>query len=630
MTNIWSILSTFTHYDGRQDAHDRTIHTLKSHGHKYVPSAVWDTMQIMAVFAENNALGLIGGFNQRAKDLKAAAQKLKIWHDGSKGILPGDIVIYADKSGTLTRAEFAIGAKLNISGDYHGGTGRRIRAGSRRIAGYIRPKYAPMPDMDDLQITIAAADVLLDVYGTGDTRSRMLWVFGRENASRIQQEVDRLVDDENEKIFSMAVYAIAGHAGNDEYRKKRLGTYYEKVRKKINAIYDLRGKTIEQAAADVIAGRYRKNETRKLLLKFAEYDPQIVQGEVNRIQKAKKTGKPAAQAPKKTVDGWKANSASLISIFRDGDRPKKSVDGLQGDSFIIKADQQNGKKKAIILDTARYGAKAKIYRELEDVDDAVMVITHPHSDHMGQTANDLVSDGKVSRVYLQARATVPANYLERYDALTKACGRAKIPFTQLRQGDIFRFGGINAKVVFQQISTTTDPLNMRSLCLLFDIAGATFLDCGDHHTGTKESQLDPEEIGPVTIYDSSHHGLYTGDKESFIKAIRPQWIIHSGWKSWPLGSIATAEGDKSKQDAKTRAAQIVYQKYGNLIPGDICGRTEFRIADGIVDVILEKNARKTTVKYKKDGFPHNKTVITCQKAAFHKVKSMIPAGAEFV
>ena len=626
MISIWPILSTFTHYDGSPSAHSDVIKRLKSRGYKYDDSTAWCVLQIMEVFAENNALAMIGGINQRSKYLKAAAKKMGIWHDGGSGILPGDIVVYADKYGTPNHSEFAIGAKLNISGNYNGGTSRRIRAGGRKIAGYIRPKYAPMPDMNDLQITIAAVDVLLDVYRSGSTRTKQLSVFGRENASRIQQEVDRIVDDENEKIFSMAVYAIAGHAGKDEYRKKRLGNYYEKTKKKINAIYDLKGKTTEQAAADVIAGRYRKNETRKLLLKFAGYDPQKIQDKVNEIQKAKQP----AEKEKKEQAGQKIHSASLISIFADGDRSKKSIDGLQGDSFVIKAVQPDGKEKAIILDTARRGAKKKIYKELETVDDAILVITHPHSDHMGQTANDLIEEKKVSHVYLPARATIHADYLARYDALTKACSKAKVPVTQMRQGDTIQYGGVTAKVIFQQISTNKDTVNMRSLCLLFEIAGATFLDCGDHHTGTKESNLDPEKIGPVTIYDSSHHGLYTGDKEKFIKAIKPQWIIHSGWKSWPLGSIGSAEGDKSKQDAKTRAAQIVYQKYGNLIPGDICGRTEFRITDGIVDVILEKNAKQTMVKYKLDGFPHNKTVATCNKATFHKVKSMIPAGAEFI
>ena len=625
MKTLWNVLTTYTKYDGSPTAHADVIKALQPKK-QYKMSDAWCVLQIMAVFYQNGALDMIGGLNRRSKELRDDADAMGIWHEGSSGILPGDIVVYADKKGVPNHSEFAIGANLNISGNYNGGTSRRTRSG-RRIAGYVRPKYAAMPGMDDLQITIAAVDVFLNVYGTKDTRIKNLSVFGRENASRIQQEVDKLDVDENEKIFSMAVYVIAGHAGKDDYRKKRLGTYYEKVRKQVNAIYDMRGKSIDQAAADVIANKYRKNETRKLLLKFCGYDTQKVQDKVNEIMKAKQ--KPAEDQKKPAADG-KIHSARLISIFADADRSKKSIDGLQGDSFVMIAEQPDKKKKAIVLDTARYRAKKKIYKELESVDDAVLVITHPHSDHMGQTANDLVTDRKVSRVYLPNRATIAATYLARYDALVKACSKAKIPVTQLRQGDSFKFGGITAKVVFQQSNASTDSVNMRSLCLLFEIAGATFLDCGDHHVGTKESKLDVSQIGPVTIYDSSHHGLYTGDKDKAIKILKPQWIIHSGWKSWPLGSIGSAEGDKSKQDSKTRAAQIVYQKYGNLIPGDICGRTEFRIVDGAVDVILEKNARQTTVKYKQAGVTHTKTVTTCNKATFKKVKSMIPAGAEFV
>ena len=317
MLTLWPILSTYTHYDGAPTAHADVLKTLKSNGYKYDSSTAWCVLQIMAAFAENNALDMIGGINQRSKYLKAAAQKLGIWHSGSSGILPGDIVVYADKNGVPNHSEFAIGANLNISGNYNGGTSRRTRSG-RRIAGYVRPKYAAMPDMDDLQITIAAVDVFLNVYGTKDTRIKNISVFGRENASRIQQEVDKLDVDENEKIFSMAVYVIAGHAGKDDYRKKRLGTYYEKVRKQVNAIYDMRGKSIDQAAADVIANKYHKNETRKLLLKFCGYDTQKVQDKVNEIMKAKPQ-KPA-EDQKKPADDGKIHSASLISIFADADR----------------------------------------------------------------------------------------------------------------------------------------------------------------------------------------------------------------------------------------------------------------------------------------------------------------------
>lgn len=618
MVTVYNVLNSITKYEGAPSAHSMVIADCRKYAGKTVStSAAWCSETVGAALAAAGGSALTGGFQSSAADLKKHAPK-GTWHSGASGILPGDIVLYGS-NGKPNHTELAIGADLNISGNYTpsgwpNGVYRRRRSG-RSIVGYIRPKYAKMPAMDDLQIRICAADVMLEVYGSKQTRVKNLSVFGAENASRIQQEVDRIAGNEKETIEELAIYTIADRAGTLKYRKKRLGSWAKKVQSRIDEIYLAREKTIEQAAMHVIEDKYHTGETRKLLLKFCGFDPQKVQDEVNRILEEEQPKRQPAEDPA----GWVATKASLVSIFRDGDRSKQSIDGLQGDSFIMKAVQQDGTKKAIVMDTAKYGAKDKVFRELGDVVDAILMITHPHSDHMGQTANDMIKEKKVSHVYLPRRSTIMKDYLERYDALVKDCKTAKIPVTELRQGDRVTYGGMTVKTIFQQADA--DSVNMRSLCFLTQLAGATFLNLGDHHFGTKESKLDPSMIGHVTIFDTSHHGLYTGDRKEAIKAISPDWIIHSGWKSWPLGTVG--------QDPKTRDQQKIYQQYGNLIPGDICGRTELKIENGMVDLVIEKGARQTTIEYYQGGAKKSKTVTTCTKTTFNKVGSMIPHGAAF-
>lgn len=231
----------------------------------------------MSYFYDAGCIDLIGGYAADSGTIKVHAKKLGIWHDGSSGIRPGDIVIYGS---TPNHTEFAIGDDLNISGNYRGGCSRRKRSG-RTINGYVRPKYASMPEMDNLQVTICACDVMLDVYGSGDTRERMLSVFGTRNAELIQYEVTRVWENTKCRTFDFAVYIIMGRAGNDPYRKKRLGKFATAAQKEVDSIRALRSHSKTQCVQDVIAGRYGTGAVRVALLRFNGYDAAKVQGIVN-------------------------------------------------------------------------------------------------------------------------------------------------------------------------------------------------------------------------------------------------------------------------------------------------------------------------------------------------------------
>jgi len=47
-----------------------------------------------------------------------------------------------------------------------------------------------MPLMNDLQVTICAAEVILGTYGSGTNRTNMLAIFGTQNAKAIQNKVN--------------------------------------------------------------------------------------------------------------------------------------------------------------------------------------------------------------------------------------------------------------------------------------------------------------------------------------------------------------------------------------------------------------------------------------------------------
>ena len=598
----WDVYSAVKKYDGSPTAHEDVVNTLQKHGHHAKMSAAWCTMTVMAMLYDAGAIDCIGGYSQISGEARKKAKAKKLFHDGSSGILPFDHVIYGDKSGKPNHSEIAIGKDLNVSGNYNKACNRRKRSG-RRIIGYTRPKYSACANFNNLQVTILAAETLLGTYGTGNDREKNLSVFGKDNAAKVLQEVERIYHSTDQTIFAIAVYAIQGFAGKDPHRKKRLGSWADSVQKKINSIDALKGKTVAEAAQDVLAGKYGTNAIRSALLAFNGYDAAKVQAEVNKALEAK-------PAP------IKGTSASIISLFRDAPRQTKDVDGLQGDCVIVKYN-----KKALIMDTYKAGVLDKIYAEIADCTDVWLYGSHIHSDHMGKNANALIKSGKVSTLLLPERKTINSEYLARYDKLIADANKYGVKVVNIRQGATFCLSGIKGKVLFQQEHPSTDSVNMKSLCTLITVNGRTMLTCGDHHCGTKESDFEYTEH--VDIYKSSHHRLYTGDREQFIANISPDYVIGSGWKCWGLGTVG--------EDPKTKRADKAYQKYANFLPGDVCGRTEFVIgADSVIEVKGEKNMTGRTITYTLNGKTYHKTVHVCERTTFHRVNSMLPAGAKFV
>lgn len=599
MKTAWDVYSAIKDYDGSPTAHEDVVTTVNGHVHHVKMSDAWCTETVMAIMYDAGAIDCIGGYSGNAGDAKKKAKSKGIFHESSSGILPFDYVIYGDKTGKPNHSELAIGKDVNVSGNYNKGCSRRRRSG-RRIVGYIRPKYSQCSEFDNLQITILAAETILGTYGSGADRQKNLSVFGKSNVEKVQAEVERIYHSTEQTIFALAVYAIAGYAGKKDYRRKRLGTWADSVQKRINAIDALKGKTTAEAAHDVLDGKYGTNAVRRLLLDFNGYDTTKVQAEVNRLLQP-------PTAPPKGV------SASIVSLFRDAPRQTKDVDGLQGDCVIVKRN-----KKAIIMDTMRSGALDKIYTEIAGCDEVWLYGSHMHSDHMGANANALVKSGKVSTLLLPKRETVHKDYLARYDKLVLDAARCGVKVVNIGQGDTFYLSGIIGKVLYQQLDTSS--VNMRSLCTLVTVNGRTLLTCGDHHCGTSESGFHYSEH--VDIYKSSHHRLYTGDREKFVKGISPDYVIGSGWKSWGIGTVG--------EDPKTKRADKVYQNYSNFLPGDICGRTEFVVgADTCITVKGEKNMTGKTVSYTLGGKKYSKTVHVCERTTFHKVQSMLPAGSKF-
>lgn len=369
---VWDVLQAAAKYDGSPSAHADVVQTLIAKGHSVKMTDAWCTEAVMAALYEAGGIGLVGGYARTSATLKSHAEKLGIWKKGSRDILPGDIVIYGTKEGTPNHTELALGANINLCGNYaqisRDACQRRKRSG-RTIIGRVRPKYAAMPDMDDLQCTIAAVDCMLNVYGSGDTRKKQLSVFGGNNAAAIQDEIDRVWGKTSLVIRDMAVYTIANRAGKDPYRKTRLGDNAKAVQDEINAIASLAGKTTSGAAQDVVDGRYGKGAVRRLLLAFNKYAADEVQGEVNRMLQSAETG----------------NTETRFRIHVEH-FCRKDESAYGACTAIFQYASDGSIEKCVLIDTAMERTADAVIEDLKaqgvsQID--ALFISHAHGDHYG-------------------------------------------------------------------------------------------------------------------------------------------------------------------------------------------------------------------------------------------------------
>ena len=126
--SFYDVLKVLNKYIGEKDAHKKTVDYLKANNFKMDMETPWCTEFVMAIMHEANCLDLIGTYSQGSGSVKRKATEKGIYHSGSSGIMPGDIVLYG-KNGKPNHVEYAVGASLNVSGNYtlHGHNGAYYR-----------------------------------------------------------------------------------------------------------------------------------------------------------------------------------------------------------------------------------------------------------------------------------------------------------------------------------------------------------------------------------------------------------------------------------------------------------------------------------------------------------------------
>ena len=233
---------------------------------------------------------------------------------------------------------------------------------------------------------------------------------------------------------------------------------------------------------------------------------------------ASKTASSSAAGSAKAVDSLPSNGDNLtISVLNVG----------QADATLI---QYKGKN--MLIDTGDVDSRETLVKQLKShkvqtLD--VVVITHPHGDHMGGMAA-LFQAFPIKKIYDNGQSANTAMY-RNYLKNIKAKG---IPYATLKKGDTVSLGG---DVKFDVLSPGTPftkentqgvsqsgLTNDNSIVCRLVYGKFSMLFTGDAQKEVEDQLLQdyPAAKLKADILKVGHHGSKTSSSDAFIKAVAPQ------------------------------------------------------------------------------------------------------------
>jgi beta-lactamase superfamily II metal-dependent hydrolase len=190
------------------------------------------------------------------------------------------------------------------------------------------------------------------------------------------------------------------------------------------------------------------------------------------------------------------------------------VDVADGDCILI--TEPNG--RAMMIDTGRSEYRDRVKAALREAGVKaldVLLLTHPHNDHIGN-AKWILEHYPVAEVHRIDRE----HNTDTFRKLTAYLANTNVVVKNVRRGDTFTFGEAKCRYLGPQ-NVDTPELNNASAVLKMEYRGTSFLFMGDAEW-TAESLLMLADIDALDadVLKVGHHGLHS-TSVAFLKAVTP-------------------------------------------------------------------------------------------------------------
>ncbi len=240
---------------------------------------------------------------------------------------------------------------------------------------------------------------------------------------------------------------------------------------------------------------------------------------------------------------------ALILIFKPellrdaiNELSKANYDGVyvafinvgQGDSIFLKSP--NGKTMLIDAGTSESFSSIKSVLDDEGVTKLdVVIMTHPHSDHMG-SMNEIAENYKIGTFYMPDAV----NTTSMYDKLLSTLERKKIKTKTIwgsSKSTIKWDDDVEVRVLSPiEGGDYLDNLNDLSIVVKVTYGDTSLLLTGDAESRAEELMLSGEkDLLKADVLKLGHHGSSTSSSKAFLEAVQPKAVVISVGKNNDYG-----------------------------------------------------------------------------------------------
>lgn len=197
------------------------------------------------------------------------------------------------------------------------------------------------------------------------------------------------------------------------------------------------------------------------------------------------------------------------------------IDVGQGDATLINYDNQE-ERYTILYDTGDWqGDEVVPFLQDEDVEEIdIIIISHPHADHIGQLAN-VLDNFSVEEVWMTGNTANSGVYQDALQAVEDSDAAYEEPLA----GDIFDIGPLTFTTLHP--NSLTGDLNDDSLSMHIAFHDISFMFTGDAGKAEEEQIMNRDLPLQADYLQLGHHGSDTSSNSDFIEAVEPTEAIYS-------------------------------------------------------------------------------------------------------
>lgn len=232
-----------------------------------------------------------------------------------------------------------------------------------------------------------------------------------------------------------------------------------------------------------------------------------------------------------------AANPSVVSA--DGERLEVIYfDVGQGDSELLRIPKGDGSYHHLLIDSGESGYAEGLISSLEDMGVKTLdtvVVTHPHSDHMGGMAS-ILRHFTVGALYMPETAEQDTPTTRVYEDLLDAVEEQSIPMHRLEEGGSLGLPDtVKVRIFSPEAGRAYGELNNYSGVIRIAYGNTSFLFTGDAEALVEKEILDKGYQPGTDVLHLGHHGSSTSSTEDFLRAVSPDFAVISCGKDNKYG-----------------------------------------------------------------------------------------------